>query len=782
VRVTHTQSPYGYIELPLRSVLPKGHRLNAASGLHVWPRRHFVLIAQPNADATFTATLFLPLDGDRPNRPSFAQLRDAADVANFCANHFADIDLLHPEQTGPDVPVRPAQLKTIACSVFHAHRTLLLGDAAHTVLPFFGQGINCSFEDVRVLLTLLDRHADRHAWNSACISDALAEFTVTRQPQSGVIAELSHSNFAELATQLGRSRYRAQARIEHELSREHPEHYSTLYSGITFSSRPYDEVVRDWRPRQTRLDALCRRFDPRTEAQTIVSEYIRSAQLDADTRVDLSLTPTQQQTLLDAVVARLLQHESELRSGRIPASYVADSIDAAGYTSGREISNQLHEPHPPAKASSAEKVLTELFERAVPSGTTHPHPGFMAHVPSGGLLQGAAGTFIASALNRFAGVWLAAPGLVAIESNVIRWFCHLLGYRDERSFGYLTTSGSLANMFGLLCACRHDDDEHWPQQTIYVSEQGHYSIRKAARLIGVAASRVRVVPVRHDLTVDLHALSDAIDADRAMGLRPTCVVATAGTTNTGAVDDLKRVAALCEHESMWLHVDGCFGGFFRLTARGRVALEGIERADSIAVDGHKSLFLPHGNSALLVKDRADLVRTFDIPDAGYMPGSAEVEGLVDFCRHGPELSREIRGLAAWLPLKVHGVEAFARCLDERLNLADQLAVGLKQVPAIDVIEFHPRHLPVVVFRHRRSATPERASDRGLNRELCERVCARGRTYVTTTVLPGLGLVLRACILNHRTREQTIDDLLSDVRAVCEELRGGADAARAHRSA
>jgi glutamate/tyrosine decarboxylase-like PLP-dependent enzyme len=474
----------------------------------------------------------------------------------------------------------------------------------------------------------------------------------------------------------------------------------------------------------------------------------------------LALPAAARHRLLELAAERIARHEDDVDAGAYPASYVHDSIDVASHEHGKRLSASLREDEAPREGADLERLLAEIFDHAAAGGTIHPHPGFMAHVPSGGLLQGAVGEFIAAALNRFAGVWVAAPGLVQLECNVVRWFCGILGYGGG-SFGYLTTSGSLANMMGLMCACRRDGGAPLGDITMYTSAQGHYSVLKAARLIGISPSRMRVIAVRPDYAMDVDALARAIEADRALGLRPACVVATAGTTNTGAIDDLADIARACARAGAWMHTDACFGGFFRLTARGRAALAGIEQSDSIAVDAHKSLFLPHGNSALLVRDRAQLAATFETPDADYLPGRAEDEALIDFRDHGPELTRGIRGLAAWLPIKLHGLAAFERCLDRALDLALHLASGLEAMPEIEVVRRHPVRLPVVAFRRRAPAGDEE------NRRLCRRVCESGRVYLTTTVLPDHGLVLRACILNHRTDRATVDGLLAEVRAALE---------------
>lgn len=720
ISATVEQSDYGYVELGLPAV-------TGPPGFHIWPRGDFMLIAQPNVDRTYTTTLFLPF-------VSFARLRSHDDVQRLFALHFPDLPEAVPSLANQFHAGPPAPLKTVRCHPFHRERAVLIGDAAHTMLPFYGQGINCSFEDVRVFLEIFD----------AGTGNPLAAFTERRSAACEAIAELSKANLSELTTRTVDARFQARARIEQELYRRYPEKFVPLYCAMAFSTVPYDEgVARDQRQRRL-LDALCERFDVEADAERIVEEYA-SVPDEPPAESELQLNPAQARELLELTMARVLAYEVDLAAGKYPASHVHDSVHAGAYEHGRRLSTELREDDIPRTRMEPAALLSEIFDRAIDAGTIHPHPGFMAHIPSGGLLQGAVGDFIARALNRFAGVWIAAPGMIRIESNVIRWFCTLLGY-GPRAFGYLTTSGSIANMMGLICAPSGD--------AIYASEEAHFSVRKAARLIGI--NHLRVVQVNSDYTMDVAELEKMIAADRAAGLRPRCVVATAGTTNTGAIDDLHAIAALCRREKIPLHVDACFGGFYRMTTRGRAAMAGIEEADSIAVDAHKSLFLPHGLSALLVKDRDTLRAAFEVPGAAYLPGMTSDLELVDFCNYGPELSREIRGLTAWLPLKMHGIAAFEHALDETLDLARELAAQLDRIEPLAVVRKHPLHLPVVTFRMRDGG--DDATQR-----LCETICSYGRVYVTTTTLRDVGLVIRVCILNHRTNRFTVAGLVDDVR-------------------
>lgn len=481
----------------------------------------------------------------------------------------------------------------------------------------------------------------------------------------------------------------------------------------------------------------------------------------------LALTAAEAKEMMDLTSAYVLGFQEAVTTGGHPASYLHDSLDLLRYEQGRRVCEELREDAVPESGTDLRTLLDELFGKATANGTMHAHPGFMAHIPSGGLFQGALGEFIARSMNRFAGVWAAAPGFVQLESNVIRWFCSMLGYGNG-SFGYLTTGGSIATLMGLVCALRRNgepSDDVAP--TVYASAQGHYSIQKAAGIAGIPLSRFRSIDVRADYSMDVALLAERIQQDRDAGLSPACVVATAGTTNTGAVDDLPALAALCREQGVWFHVDACFGGFFRLTRRGKQFLRGIEEADSISVDAHKSLFLPHGVSAVLVKERERLRHAFEIPGAAYLPGFVDGQELVDFCNFGPELSREFRGLTAWLPLKLHGVGAFEQCLDEKLDLAVYLAERLGELDGVQCVQRHALNLPIVNFKLSASLPEE---EERLNTRLAELICSFGRTYVTTTRLPGHGLVVRACILHHRTNREVVDQLIGDVKASVSRLR------------
>jgi aromatic-L-amino-acid decarboxylase len=260
------------------------------------------------------------------------------------------------------------------------------------------------------------------------------------------------------------------------------------------------------------------------------------------------------------------------------------------------------------------------------------------------------------------------------------------------------------------------------------------------------------------------ALAERIQADAQAGFQPFMIVGNAGTTNTGAVDDLDALAEIAARERLWLHVDAAYGGFFMLTERGRRVMHGIARADSITLDPHKALFLPYGTGSLLVRDGERLKEAHALT-AEYLPAMQDTQDLVDFCQVSPELSRPPRGLRVWLPLKLHGAAAFRRALDEKLDLAAWAARELHVLaPAIEVVA-EPQ-LSTVAFRLARPATNADMLNR-LNRALLDRINARNRVHLTGTML-GDRFVLRICVVSFRTHQNRMDLCLEDIRAALQD--------------
>ncbi len=341
---------------------------------------------------------------------------------------------------------------------------------------------------------------------------------------------------------------------------------------------------------------------------------------------------------------------------------------------------------------------------------------------------------------------------------MIRWLCTMVGY-PEGAGGILTSGGSLSNFSALVAARRDRLPENFLSGIVYASDQAHHSVQKAAMLAGFPERNVRAVETDDTFRVRPDALEAAIRRDRAAGLRPFFLVGNAGTTNTGAVDDLAALADIARREGLWYHVDGAYGGFFVLTERGRRALGGIGRADSIALDPHKGLFLPYGTGCLLVRDPETLRRAHAL-SADYMPAMQEDADLPDYSQLSPELSRDWRGLRVWLPIAMHGIGPFRNNLDEKLDLALEAADALRQIPGIEILA-EPQ-LSIVAFRLSRPGLAEPALE-ALNRDLLARVNARKRVYLTGTMLRGR-FAIRICVLSFRTHRDRVEEALEDIRA------------------
>lgn len=450
--------------------------------------------------------------------------------------------------------------------------------------------------------------------------------------------------------------------------------------------------------------------------------------------------------------------------------YIVDHVGSLatqpmhGTKGGRKLARRLAAPMP-EQGVPFEKLFRTLFGEIIPASLNTASPGYLAYIPGGGILHSAIADLIADATNRYVGVWIAAPGLAQIEENVIQWFATMLGMPGTAG-GLLMTGGSLANLVATITARREKLPPNFLQGTLYTSEEVHHSVLKAALLAGILPEHVRAIPTDDHYRVRPDVLTQAIHEDRTAGRMPFLIVASAGTTNTGAVDDLQTISEIAQKEDCWLHVDAAYGGFFALTDRGRQALAGIEKADSITLDPHKGLFLPYGTGCLIVRDRETLRRAHAVP-AAYMPTMQREEGLVDFCELGPELSRDARGLRVWLPLSMHGASVFRDALDEKLDLAQFAARSLCEIPGVDVVA-EPQ-LSLLAFRMKFPDLSTEEED-AKNRQWMSLVNQKQRVLLTGTTTKGRFLI-RMCILSFRTHADRIEMALQDLRTSLTELQG-----------
>ena len=471
----------------------------------------------------------------------------------------------------------------------------------------------------------------------------------------------------------------------------------------------------------------------------------------AETR-PLELSPETFQELVDAAMVRLRAYVAAIPT-------FSSSPPSAGAAAARA----LREPMP-ERGSPVEPLLDILFDRAIPASFATPGPGYLAYIPGGGILHSAVADLIADATNRYVGVWAAGPGPAQIEANVVSWLAEIVGYPPSAR-GILTSGGSISNFSAIVTARRERLPEDFLGGTLYASDQAHHSVAKAAMLAGFPPRNVRVVPTDGTFRMRLDLLERAVAEDRADGKTPFLVVGNAGTTNTGAVDDLAALSEIARREGLWYHVDGAYGGFFAMTPEGRERLSGIELSDSVILDPHKGLFLPYGTGCLLVRDGAALKRAHALT-ADYLPAMQDADEHVDFCQISPELSRDWRGLRVWLPMKMCGAAAFREALAEKLALAREAAEAVRAMPGLEILA-EPQ-LSIFAFRiapNGRSA----GETNDLNRRFLEAINARRHVHMTGTTLCG-DFALRICVLSFRTHRDRIAMALEDIEAALADVR------------
>lgn len=417
---------------------------------------------------------------------------------------------------------------------------------------------------------------------------------------------------------------------------------------------------------------------------------------------------------------------------------------------------------PPPEQGGPLPELLDRLSRAAACAYETAGPGYFAYIPGGGLYAAALADLHTRVTNRYVGLAAPAPALAALEQSVVRWLARDVTGLPEGSGGLLVSGGSLAN-FSAVVAARHAGlGEEIADGTMYVTAHAHQSVAKAARLAGIRTANVRLVPCGPDLRMDVDAAAAMIAEDRRSGRRPFLLVGSAGTTNTGAVDPLTDLAALAHRERLWFHVDGAYGGFFRLTSRGRDRLAGIELADSVTLDPHKTLFLPYGTGALVVRDPARLAAAHEA-GGHYLQDLHADEEVPDYAHLGLELSREARGPGVWLPLHLHGVSAFRAALDEKLDLAGLAYEKLSAVPELEV-PWRPE-LSTVVFRVRPDDDSPAAARRAdeASRRLLDRINASRRIFLSSTTIEGR-YTLRMCIVSHRSHADRVAEAVDIITA------------------
>jgi aromatic-L-amino-acid decarboxylase len=414
----------------------------------------------------------------------------------------------------------------------------------------------------------------------------------------------------------------------------------------------------------------------------------------------------------------------------------------------QDMAKRLSGP-PPEEPQDWDEILRRLDEDVLPFMSKGDHPGFFAYVPFSGTWPGALGDLIASATNVYAGSWMEAAGPSQVELEVISWFKDWVGYPDEAA-GILVSGGSAANLTALACAREAQVGSMRDDVVVYVSDQAHSSVARAARSLGFRQSQVRVVPTNDELKLRVDLLESAMDADVAAGRKPLFVSANGGATNSGAVDPLEDLVALCDERDVWLHVDAAYGGFAVLDERGRRQLVGMEGADSITLDPHKWLYQPYECGCLLVRRGHELRNAFTItPD--YLKEASALDHEVNFSDYGLQLSRMARAFKVWCSIQYFGLGAFRRAIARTFDLSERAEERIK---GSDRLELAAQPCFGVVSFRRLFDEDEDL----LNARLVTELEESGIGLVSSTRLKGR-YTIRMCIMSHTSGPEDVDRVL-----------------------
>jgi aromatic-L-amino-acid/L-tryptophan decarboxylase len=456
----------------------------------------------------------------------------------------------------------------------------------------------------------------------------------------------------------------------------------------------------------------------------------------------LEMSPEEMRKLGYRIIEMIIEHFERLRDK--PVTRVADR---------RQLEQRLREAIP-EKGTAISKLLNQL-QHDVFSNIMHlDHPRFFAYVPGPTNFVSVMADALATGFNVFSGSWLAGSGATMIELVTIDWLRQLCGF-PETAGGLFVSGGSIANLTALAVARQVNLGQHSDRAVIYFSNQAHSSVKRAAKALGFNAPQLRILPSDEHLRLALVDLQRQVATDRQAGMKPFCVVANAGTTNTGAVDPIIELAAFCKQQGLWLHADAAYGGGAILCEEGRSQLWGLELVDSLAIDPHKWLFQPYEISCLLVKNACWLSDTFKvISDYGKDEELSEEE--VNFRDLSIQLTRRFRALKLWLSLKAFGLEAFRNAVIRGFSLARIAEVTIAKYPNCELIT--PAQLGIVTFRYIGVGNLSLSRINELNREIIRKCIQEEFAMVSTTELKGK-VVLRLCLINPQTMEADIEETI-----------------------
>ena len=410
---------------------------------------------------------------------------------------------------------------------------------------------------------------------------------------------------------------------------------------------------------------------------------------------------------------------------------------------------------------SLEQIIDIYRSQIARKGINAASGGHLGYIPGGGVFASSLADFLVDVTNEYAGIFYASPGAVTMENELIDWIKGIFSYPSD-AVGNLASGGSIANLIALTSArdARGIKGQAIEKSVVYLSPQTHHCIHKALKIIGLGDVLLRKIEVDHKSRMIPSRLKEAIEADREKGLNPFLIVASGGTTDTGAVDPLEQIGKISREQGLWFHVDAAYGGFFILTESARDLFRGIELSDSLVVDPHKGLFLPYGIGAVLVKDREAVFHSHR-QMADYMQDALLSDLPLNPADLSPELTKHFRGMRMWLPLQLYGTRPFAACLEEKLLLTKYLRSRLSELG----FSLGPEpDLSVTYFWMEQGDDPDL-----FNQQLLKLIHEDGSSYFSSTRVSGR-FVIRAAILSFRTRLSSVDKAVEMISSCLERVR------------
>lgn len=416
----------------------------------------------------------------------------------------------------------------------------------------------------------------------------------------------------------------------------------------------------------------------------------------------------------------------------------------------------------PEESTPATEVLDFVLKNVMPQSNIMSHPQSYSFVPGPSNYISVMSDTLATGFNIFSGGWVGSPAAATIEIITTNWLLKIFNFPVKKGGGIFTSGGSMANLTALATARKVKCGEDFSKAVVYLSDQAHSSNIKAISILGFRKEQVRIIPTDMEFKFSINKLKNAIAKDKIEGFQPFCLVASAGTTNTGTIDPLDELARICKAENIWFHVDGAFGAAAILSKKGKKLFKGIEKADSLTIDPHKWLFQPYEIGCLLVQNHKYLKGTFS-EKATYLRDIEGNESEINFYDHGIELTRNFRALKLYMSLKTFGLGAFRNAINYNISLAEEVEAELRSSTKWEVIS--PATLAIINFRyHPVGQNLNDAKLDQINQKISAKVMASKKALLVTTMLQGQ-VVLRMCLINPRTTLEHVKSTLE----LCEKF-------------